>query len=190
MNEQVSRTFCQATLTIFIGNKYFFVANHHGTGTSLFIISCMPIQETYIDTPQKLSKIETLRLAANYISALSEMLQENQPMESERYIQILSKNLSQSTANLIANSVIKNSVTNIWEERTKMYCTNSKIFNYHNKTNNQWISSYNSFHDYCWSPYRFDAFWFCSDEDGTNYKCYDKDFDFIGDNFIYSRCNC
>lgn len=54
-------------------------------------------------TAQKLSKIETLRLAKNYIFALSETLRQNRRLEFEGLIDILSNGLSQSTGNLLRN---------------------------------------------------------------------------------------
>lgn len=54
--------------------------------------------------PQKLSKIETLRLARNYISALTQTLSEGQPMDLERFLQNLTRGLSQATSNLLAMS--------------------------------------------------------------------------------------
>ncbi|KAL0978379.1 hypothetical protein UPYG_G00169700 [Umbra pygmaea] len=51
---------------------------------------------------QKLSKIETLRLARNYICALSEALEGGQSTESRAFIETLCKGLSQPTSNLVA----------------------------------------------------------------------------------------
>lgn len=71
----------------------------------------MPIQLTHSDlnsTPQKLSKIETLRLARNYIIAMSQTLQEDKPMEMTRFIKILSKELSQTTENLLSGAFLNN----------------------------------------------------------------------------------
>ncbi|XP_006629477.2 neurogenic differentiation factor 4 [Lepisosteus oculatus] len=51
---------------------------------------------------QKLSKIETLRLARNYIWALSEVLETGQSPESRGFIEMLCKGLSQPTSNLVA----------------------------------------------------------------------------------------
>ncbi|XP_045464245.1 neurogenic differentiation factor 4-like [Harmonia axyridis] len=167
----------------------------HGLNAALDILrSCMPIQQIYIDmnaSPQKLSKIETLRLAANYIGVLSEILEGNQPMESERYIKMLSKNLSQSTSNLIASSVIRNSTNNYWEERSKMCCANSDTLASYNKITNSWIPTYNSYSNNCWQNYRLrsDPFWFSSGEDSDSYKCWNSEIDIFTDNFYYSRYN-
>ncbi|XP_044269826.1 neurogenic differentiation factor 1-like isoform X1 [Tribolium madens] len=71
----------------------------------------MPIQQTHSDlssAPQKLSKIETLRLARNYILAMSQTLQEGRPMELTRFIKILSRDLSQTTANLLTGTLMGN----------------------------------------------------------------------------------
>lgn len=51
---------------------------------------------------QKLSKIETLRLARNYIWALSEVLESGQSTESHGFLEMLCKGLSQPTSNLVA----------------------------------------------------------------------------------------
>ncbi|XP_036388210.1 neurogenic differentiation factor 4-like [Megalops cyprinoides] len=51
---------------------------------------------------QKLSKIETLRLARNYIWALSEVLEGSQSTESRGFVEMLCKGLSQPTSNLVA----------------------------------------------------------------------------------------
>ncbi|RVE70509.1 hypothetical protein OJAV_G00065310 [Oryzias javanicus] len=51
---------------------------------------------------QKLSKIETLRLARNYIWALSEVLESGQSPESLGFVEMLCKGLSQPTSNLVA----------------------------------------------------------------------------------------
>ncbi|XP_037629985.1 neurogenic differentiation factor 4 [Sebastes umbrosus] len=51
---------------------------------------------------QKLSKIETLRLARNYIWALSESLESGQSPESNGFMEMLCKGLSQPTSNLVA----------------------------------------------------------------------------------------
>lgn len=69
----------------------------------------MPIQQTTTDmhsAPQKLSKIETLRLAKNYILAMSQTLSEGKPMALSRFIRILSKELSQTTANLLTGTLM------------------------------------------------------------------------------------
>ncbi|KAG7279099.1 hypothetical protein CRUP_004042 [Coryphaenoides rupestris] len=51
---------------------------------------------------QKLSKIETLRLAKNYIWALSEVLRSGRRPDLVSYVQTLCKGLSQPTTNLVA----------------------------------------------------------------------------------------
>ncbi|NWY72906.1 NDF4 factor, partial [Erithacus rubecula] len=51
---------------------------------------------------QKLSKIETLRLARNYIWALSEVLESGQTPEGKSFVEMLCKGLSQPTSNLVA----------------------------------------------------------------------------------------
>ena len=54
---------------------------------------------------QKLSKIETLRLAGNYIYALSEILKSGVKPDSVSFAKALSKGLSQNTMNLVAGSL-------------------------------------------------------------------------------------
>lgn len=51
---------------------------------------------------QKLSKIETLRLARNYICALSEALEAGLSTDSRAFMETLCKGLSQPTTNLVA----------------------------------------------------------------------------------------
>lgn len=72
----------------------------------------MPIQVTLTDinsAPQKLSKIETLRLARNYIIAMTQTLQEGKPMEITRFVKILSRELSQTTENLLSGALLNRS---------------------------------------------------------------------------------
>ncbi|KRZ16607.1 Neurogenic differentiation factor 1 [Trichinella zimbabwensis] len=54
---------------------------------------------------QKLSKIETLRLARNYISALTRILHSNKQPSNLEFAYILSRGLSQTTTNLIASNL-------------------------------------------------------------------------------------
>ncbi|MGH0153944.1 UNVERIFIED_CONTAM: hypothetical protein FKN15_025831 [Acipenser sinensis] len=58
---------------------------------------------------QKLSKIETLRLAKNYIWALSEILRSGKRPDVVSYVQTLCKGLSQPTTNLVAGCLQLNS---------------------------------------------------------------------------------
>ena len=51
---------------------------------------------------QKLSKIETLRLARNYICALSDILKNGQKPDGITFAKALSKGLSQNTMNMVA----------------------------------------------------------------------------------------
>ncbi|XP_057652172.1 neurogenic differentiation factor 1-like isoform X3 [Diorhabda carinulata] len=82
----------------------------HGLNAALDRLrSHVPIYLTHSDSnsvPQKLSKIETLRLARNYILALTQTLQEERPMEMSRFINILSSELSQTTSNLLTSSFL------------------------------------------------------------------------------------
>ncbi|UJR26833.1 hypothetical protein I4U23_008146 [Adineta vaga] len=57
---------------------------------------------------QKLSKIETLRLAKNYIEALSEMVQNDQMPDNTHFAQLLCKGLSPNTMNLVAATLCLN----------------------------------------------------------------------------------
>ncbi len=57
---------------------------------------------------QKLSKIETLRLAKNYIEALSEMIQTNHIPDNTHFAQLLCKGLSPNTMNLVAATLCLN----------------------------------------------------------------------------------
>jgi hypothetical protein len=57
---------------------------------------------------QKLSKIETLRLAKNYIEALSEMVQTDQVPDNTHFAQLLCKGLSPNTMNLVAATLCLN----------------------------------------------------------------------------------
>lgn len=59
---------------------------------------------------QKLSKIETLRLARNYIWALSEVLETGQTPEGKGFVEMLCKGLSQPTSNLVAGCLHWSSV--------------------------------------------------------------------------------
>ncbi|XP_033761830.1 neurogenic differentiation factor 1-like [Pecten maximus] len=54
---------------------------------------------------QKLSKIETLRLARNYIYALAEILKSGMKPDSVSFAKALSKGLSQNTMNLVAGGL-------------------------------------------------------------------------------------
>ncbi|CAH0547779.1 unnamed protein product [Brassicogethes aeneus] len=95
----------------------------HGLNAALDTLrSRMPIQITHSDinsAPQKLSKIETLRLARNYIAALTQTLQEGRPMEITRFIKFLSRDLSQTTANLLSGTLIR---SNYSEHQRNLFC--------------------------------------------------------------------
>lgn len=69
---------------------------------------CVPLPQSFNvivkcdqTVPQKLSKIETLRLAKNYIFVLSEALRRNRLFSYEDLINALSNRLSQNTCNLL-----------------------------------------------------------------------------------------
>ncbi|XP_034546247.1 neurogenic differentiation factor 4-like [Notolabrus celidotus] len=72
----------------------------HGLNDALENLRCiMPCHSK----TQKLSKIETLRLARNYICALSEALEGGLSTESRAFMDTLCKGLSQPTSNLVAS---------------------------------------------------------------------------------------
>ncbi|XP_034075379.1 neurogenic differentiation factor 2-like [Gymnodraco acuticeps] len=66
---------------------------------------------------QKLSKIETLRLAKNYIWALSEILRSGKRPDVVAYVQTLCKGLSQPTTNLVAGCLQLNSRNFLTEQQ-------------------------------------------------------------------------
>ncbi|XP_049600737.1 neurogenic differentiation factor 2 isoform X2 [Syngnathus scovelli] len=66
---------------------------------------------------QKLSKIETLRLAKNYIWALSEILRSGKRPDLVAYVQTLCKGLSQPTTNLVAGCLQLNSRNFLTEQQ-------------------------------------------------------------------------
>ncbi|XP_044734052.1 neurogenic differentiation factor 1 [Chrysoperla carnea] len=68
----------------------------------LFVYNTIHIQQKPI---QKLSKIETLRLARNYIATLTIALNSDYPMDVCKLIQCLRKGLSQNTTNLLISSI-------------------------------------------------------------------------------------
>ncbi|XP_033127562.1 neurogenic differentiation factor 1-like [Anneissia japonica] len=70
-------------------------------------------------TNQKLSKIETLRLAKNYISALSEILRSGSVPDTVSFAQTLSEGLSQPTSNLVAGCMQLNPRTLLPEAKTQ-----------------------------------------------------------------------
>ncbi|XP_062258044.1 neurogenic differentiation factor 1 [Platichthys flesus] len=65
---------------------------------------------------QKLSKIETLRLAKNYIWALSEILRSGKAPDLMSFVQALCKGLSQPTTNLVAGCLQLNPRTFLPEQ--------------------------------------------------------------------------
>ena len=70
---------------------------------------------------QKLSKIETLRLAKNYISALSDILRTGRVPDTITFAQTLSKGLSQPTTNLVAGAMQLNPRALIQDESRQAY---------------------------------------------------------------------
>lgn len=71
---------------------------------------------------QKLSKIETLRLAINYIAALKQILDKGQPMSLHTFWTKLSVGLSQPTSHLIAASLhlYHQSSVSTWKQVTSL----------------------------------------------------------------------
>ncbi|CAI2348685.1 unnamed protein product [Caenorhabditis sp. 36 PRJEB53466] len=75
-------------------------ARMHGLNNALDMLrEYIPITTQH----QKLSKIETLRLARNYIDALQRMLQTNEQPSPLEYAHTLANGLSQTTTNMLAN---------------------------------------------------------------------------------------
>ncbi|NWT30527.1 NDF4 factor, partial [Cardinalis cardinalis] len=71
---------------------------------------------------QKLSKIETLRLARNYIWALSEVLESGQTPEGKSFVEMLCKGLSQPTSNLVAGCLQLGPQPLLLEKREEKPC--------------------------------------------------------------------
>ncbi|KAJ8010421.1 hypothetical protein DPEC_G00074900 [Dallia pectoralis] len=89
---------------------------------------------------QKLSKIETLRLAKNYIWALSEILSTGKRPDLLAFVQALCKGLSQPTTNLVAGCLQLNARTCITEHHRESPFTGRSPFDamypgpYHSST--------------------------------------------------------
>jgi hypothetical protein len=73
---------------------------------------------------QKLSKIETLRLAKNYIEALSEMIQNDNIPDNTHFAQLLCKGLSPNTMNLVAATLCLNPRILQQQQHGNSYSTN------------------------------------------------------------------
>ncbi|KAL1138146.1 hypothetical protein AAG570_009838 [Ranatra chinensis] len=74
------------------------------------------------DVQQKLSKIETLRAACNYITAMSEILATDIPVDPQQFHKQLSIGLSQNTRNMIAKALnLKHLVSNLSTLYRKTY---------------------------------------------------------------------
>ncbi|XP_060519833.1 neurogenic differentiation factor 1-like [Cylas formicarius] len=121
----------------------------HGLNAALDTLRrCMPVQITHSDmnsAPQKLSKIETLRLARNYISAMSQTLQEGRPMDIARFIDILSIELSQTTATLLSNALLGSGI----EYCTRKSYANAPHCSYENYRNENYYQINESLNDFC-----------------------------------------
>ncbi|XP_072027354.1 uncharacterized protein [Amphiura filiformis] len=90
----------------------------HGLNDALDILR--KVVPCYSKT-QKLSKIETLRLAKNYISALSDILRTGRVPDTIAFAQTLSQGLSQPTTNLVAGAMQLNPRALISEENRQAY---------------------------------------------------------------------
>ncbi|KAF5283533.1 hypothetical protein FQA39_LY17313 [Lamprigera yunnana] len=118
----------------------------------------IPIQHTTIDVhsvPQKLSKIETLRLARNYIFAMSQTLKEGKPMSLQRFSNVLSRELSQTTSNLLLGTLTsifsKSKESNTcWYDDNYENCIYPNIARGPNLESNQCI--YKNNYTYYWQP--------------------------------------
>ncbi|XP_066151106.1 neurogenic differentiation factor 4-like [Euwallacea fornicatus] len=126
----------------------------HGLNAALDALRrCMPIKVTQADvnsTPQKLSKIETLRLARNYISAMSLTLHEGRAMDLGRFSKILCKELSQTTANLLITTV-----NNGQQDQTNnLNYRNNEEYHRKNDTMRHWYCS-----NYCNNRLSYQPFW-------------------------------
>lgn len=66
--------------------------------------------DSSINNNQKLSKIETLRLAKNYIATLAHLLAANIMVSESDFLNMLTKNVSQSTGNLLKQRLHVDSV--------------------------------------------------------------------------------
>ncbi|XP_052896960.1 neurogenic differentiation factor 2-like [Anopheles moucheti] len=81
-------------------------------------------------TPQKLSKIDTLRLAQNYILVLLEVLYTGRGFRYERLVATLASRLSQNTANLLRTKLsldqpLQTGLLEGCDERREGFCPNS-----------------------------------------------------------------
>ncbi|CAJ0940136.1 unnamed protein product [Ranitomeya imitator] len=96
---------------------------------------------------QKLSKIETLRLAKNYIWALSEILRSGKRPDLVAYVQTLCKGLSQPTTNLVAGCLQLNSrnfLTEQGQEAGGSQCQSSSMANTHALRSHGYCATYES----------------------------------------------
>lgn len=157
----------------------------------------MPILQTNSDlhsSNQKLSKIETLRLARNYILAMSQTLQEGKPMDIMRFIKILSRELSQTTANLLNGTLmgpVNNSLVNYRRYFTGDIPNNTGIHqNYSgssdwqdcSRNNNNLAPDYSSMYGNRWDPLKIpfsslrtasNDYWYENNYMQTNCSYYD-----------------
>lgn len=102
---------------------------------------------------QKLSKIETLRLARNYIGALADILKSGMKPDSISFAKALSKGLSQNTMNLVAGGLQLNPRTLLPESSFgkpfQFYYNNSYQVS---PNNDQYPQSFNNPQSYNQSP--------------------------------------
>lgn len=160
----------------------------------------MPIKQTHSDlnsAPQKLSKIETLRLAKNYILAMSQTLQEGRPMEMGRFVKVLSRDLSQTTGNLLAGTLMGMGTDSI--NNYRRYCImgeNDNSCAYNNGGNYNRAENYFNFNhqqaifgsNYCnpyWSSYKHECDPNNGGKDMHNFRYWENNYAF-SENCLYN----
>ncbi|XP_055604244.1 neurogenic differentiation factor 4-like [Uranotaenia lowii] len=105
----------------------------HGLNDALDRLrSCLPIPQMVNvsrcdhTAPHRLSKIETLRLARNYIVALIEALSTNRRLEYFELLGILSEQISQNTCNLLRMKLLLDEELKL--ELIEPYCEKRACF--------------------------------------------------------------
>lgn len=91
--------------------------------TILITHRTLPLQ----NGPQKLSKIETLRFALNYIEALAQMLSQGQTTDRLRLAWQLCRGMSQSTANLVHSYLGITSAVCVEQQKTVDDASNNQV---------------------------------------------------------------
>ncbi|VDN54980.1 unnamed protein product [Dracunculus medinensis] len=103
----------------------------HGLNRALDNLrQCVPLTTQH----QKLSKIETLRLARNYIAALNYILRSGTQPTPLEYAFMLSNGMSQTTTNLIAT------LLNVQPRLLTCNQPNNNYFNFHNANINYYAN--------------------------------------------------